>query len=164
MRDPAGAFEAESRHVLIVDDNLDYAENIAEMLQIQGCPSEICETAEEALPVALSARVTVIITDYRLPGMNGLELVRRIFRERSVVRAVLISANADDDTRDAARRLGAEFLAKPVDFAALDWVVQWNHDSAGPREVRSRPRDPRADVVLSSWDESYRPYSAKLRR
>ena len=118
--------------MLIVDDNLEYAQNIAEILEIEGCATEIFETAEEALPVALSSRVTVVITDFRLPGMNGIELVTRIFRERGRLPAAVMSACAEGDTEDAARRLGVEFLDKPVDFAALDRVV---HAAA----ARSRP-------------------------
>jgi len=59
------------------------------------------------------------VTDYRLPGMTGAELVRRIRAKRASVRAVVISAYTDDGTVKAAREAGAEFLSKPVDLGAL---------------------------------------------
>ena len=106
--------------VLVVDDNLEYAQNIAEILQIIGnCATEVFTTAEEALPVALDPRITLVVTDYRLPGMNGVELVRRVLSERDDVKAVVISAYADDSAVLAARQLGAMFLNKPVDFTEL---------------------------------------------
>ena len=110
--------------VVVVDDNVEYAQNIAEILEISGCATEVYGSAEEALPGALAPRVTTIITDYRLPGMNGIELVRRIFSERDGVRAVVISAYADDKAVDAARLLGADFLPKPVDFGVLGRLVR----------------------------------------
>jgi DNA-binding NtrC family response regulator len=115
---------SEVAHVLVVDDNLEYAQNIAEILEIGGCATEVYASAEEALPVALAPLVTTVITDYRLPGMNGIELVRRILSERSGVQAVVISAYADDNAVDAARTLGAAFLPKPVDFGVLGRLVR----------------------------------------
>ncbi|HXT99983.1 MAG TPA: response regulator [Polyangia bacterium] len=110
---------------MVVDDNVEYAQNIAEILQIGGCAAEVYASAEEALPVALAPRVRAVITDYRLPGMNGIELVRRIFSERQGVQAVVISAYADDTAGDAARMLGANFLPKPVDFSVLGRLVRF---------------------------------------
>jgi DNA-binding NtrC family response regulator len=114
----------EPSHVVIVDDNVEYAQNIAEILELRGCATEVFATAEEALPVALASRVKAIITDYRLPGMNGVELVRRILSERDGVQAVVISAYADEKAVDAARLLGADFLPKPVDFGLLGQIVR----------------------------------------
>jgi DNA-binding NtrC family response regulator len=109
--------------VLIVDDNVAYAQNIAEILELKGFVTVVFENAEEALPRATTSEVSVVITDYRLPGMNGVELVRRVRRERPLVSAVVISAYADDRVVDDAKALGVEFLPKPVDFAALDRIV-----------------------------------------
>jgi DNA-binding NtrC family response regulator len=115
---------SEPAEVLVVDDNVEYAQNIAEILEISGCRTEVFATAEDALPVALASQVRTVITDYRLPGMNGIELVRRVLSERDGVRAVVISAYADDMAIDAARMLGANFLPKPVDFGVLGRLVR----------------------------------------
>jgi DNA-binding NtrC family response regulator len=109
--------------VVVVDDNVAYAQNIAEILEIRGCAAEVYATAEDALPVVLASVVRAVITDYRLPGMDGIELVRRIFSARGDVRAVVISAYADETAVTAARQLGAEFLSKPVDFGLLGQLV-----------------------------------------
>ena len=110
--------------VLVVDDNVEYAQNIAEILAIGGCETEVYASAEEALLVALAPQIRAVITDYRLPGMNGIELVRRILSERAGVQAIVISAYADDIAVDAARMLGANFLPKPVDVAALERLIR----------------------------------------
>lgn len=108
--------------LVIVDDNRELAENIAEILEINGHHARIFQSAEEALPVALSPRVSALITDYRLPGMNGIDLIATILRVRSVP-AIVMSAYTDDRIQDAARALGAEFFSKPIDIVRLNRLV-----------------------------------------
>ena len=105
--------------VLVVDDNQDLAENIAEILSLHGYTAVIAGSAEDALPKALPDGPALLVTDFRLPGISGAELVRQIRARRQGVRAVVISAYTDDGTIAAARDVGAEFLPKPVDFGAL---------------------------------------------
>ena len=109
--------------VLIVDDNQDLAENIAEILSLKGFATEIATSAEDALPKALPDGPGILVTDYRLPGMSGAELVRAVRQTRQAVRAVVISAYTDERTISAARRAGADFLPKPVDFASLSQLL-----------------------------------------
>jgi|ERR1022692_818318 DNA-binding NtrC family response regulator len=110
--------------VVIVDDNLELAENIAEILGLEGHPTEVFESAEEALPNALSEDVAIIVTDYRLPGMTGAEFLKLIRQVRRQLHAVVISAYTDDETMKAAREADARFLPKPVDFAWLRTFVR----------------------------------------
>jgi len=105
--------------VLVVDDNQDLAENIAEILSLRGFAATVVASAEEALPKALPDGPELLVTDFRLPGINGAELVRQVRQRRQEVRAIVISAYTDDRTIAAARDVGAEFLSKPVDFGAL---------------------------------------------
>ena len=112
-----------TRSVLIVDDNQDLAENIAEILSMRGFATEIATSAEEALPKALPDGPGILVTDYRLPGMTGADLVREIRQQRAALRAIVISAYTDDRTISAARSAGADFLPKPVDFASLSQLL-----------------------------------------
>ena len=117
------AIPVTTRSVLIVDDNQDLAENIAEILSMRGYTTEIATSAEEALPKAIPDGPWLLVTDYRLPGMSGADLVREIRQVRRGVRAVVISAYTDDRTISAARSAGADFLPKPVDFASLSQLL-----------------------------------------
>ena len=116
--------ETAPAHVLIVDDNLAYAENLAEILELSGCPSAVFATAEEALPAALDPHANAVITDFRLPGMNGIELIAQIIRARGSLPAIVISAYADEGVVDAAKALGAEFHAKPVALPLIERFVR----------------------------------------
>jgi DNA-binding NtrC family response regulator len=112
------------RRVLIIDDNVALAENIAEILEMHGYTTEVASSAEEALARFAPPPPDVVVTDYRLPGINGANLVRRIGDMGVQVNAVVISAFTDDGTMEDARDAGAAFLAKPLDFDALGRLVQ----------------------------------------
>jgi len=109
--------------VLIVDDNAALAENIAEVLEMDGYETRVANTATEGLAPATSWSHDVLITDYRLPDISGAELVRRIKKMGVAVVAVVISAYTDDSTIEDARSAGASFVPKPVDFAAIGKLI-----------------------------------------
>ena len=110
--------------VLIVDDNAGLAENIAEILELDGHTAVVAASAEEALAKAPASDPEVVVTDYRLPGINGADLVKR-FKQMGVrVRAVVISAYTDERTIREATDAGADFVAKPVDFRRLSQLVR----------------------------------------
>jgi CheY-like chemotaxis protein len=120
-----GVFRGEDmRRVLIVDDNAALAENIAEVLELDGHETKVATTAIEGLSKATSWTHDVLITDYRLPDISGAELVRRVKGLGLLVHAVVISAYTDDSTMEDARSAGAAFFPKPVDFKALGRIVQ----------------------------------------
>jgi DNA-binding NtrC family response regulator len=111
------------QRILIVDDNLDLAENLAEILQIDGHLTQIAASAEEAMAKALEREPDVVVTDYRLPGINGALFVKEFCGTRIHVHAVVISAYTDEDTIKEAREAGATFMAKPLDFKFLTrWI------------------------------------------
>ena len=110
--------------VLIVDDNVGLAENIAEILQLDGHSTEVACSAEEAMPKVAQTGPDVVITDFRLPGMNGTEFLRRFRGESKHPYAVVISAYTDEGTISEATRAGATFIAKPVDFQVLCRIVR----------------------------------------
>jgi len=109
----------DARYVLIVDDNLELAENIAEILQLEGLSAEVVASAEDALARTAESAPRAIVTDYRLPGMNGAQLLRTLARAGVQARAVVISAYTDSSTMRDAEDAGAAFVPKPLDFETL---------------------------------------------
>ena len=124
----AVALPATPRRVLIVDDNVDLAENIAEILQLDGHLTDVAASAEEAYPKVMQGRPDVVVTDYRLPGENGADFVKRFRQVHVQVVAVVISAYTDEDTIEEATQAGAMFVPKPVDFTILSRLI---HDLEG---------------------------------
>ena len=111
-------------HILVVDDSLALAENIAEVFGLEGLESVVAANAEEALALTLVRDLTAVITDLRLPGIDGTELVNRLRPGREHVRFALISAYSDEDTMNRAREVGASFFPKPIDIGRLTRFVR----------------------------------------
>ena len=115
---------------LVVDDNVNFADNIAEFLEIDGWDTDVAASGEEALSKAPGREPTIVVTDYRLPGMNGTEFVERYRKEHPQVMAVVISAHDDERMIKSAIAVGAAFLPKPVDFAVLSRLICRREGSA----------------------------------
>jgi DNA-binding response OmpR family regulator len=114
-----------SRKLLIVDDHVDLAENLAEIFADSGYAVDIATSAEAALDKLRSSSYGGLITDFRLPGRSGVELVRELRRARIPVPVVMVSAFADSAVVAEAEEAGAlEVLPKPLDFRRLFNLVE----------------------------------------
>jgi two-component system C4-dicarboxylate transport response regulator DctD len=112
------------RRVLIVDDNAELADNLAELLELAGYQASVAGSAEEALPLALQDGVCFVVTDFRLPGRSGADLIRDLRDRGWTVPAAVMSAFTDDLTIALSRATGiAEFIPKPVDFQRLTQLI-----------------------------------------
>jgi CheY-like chemotaxis protein len=108
------------RRYLIVDDNLDFAENLAEILRDGGDEAVLAGGGREALALAGGPRFDALLTDMRMPLMGGAELVHEFRRLDPGVAAIVVTAHAGDDALEAARREGLlAVLPKPVPVGRL---------------------------------------------
>jgi CheY-like chemotaxis protein len=108
------------RTYLVVDDNPDFAENLAEILRDRGDEVAVAATGPEAVALARGRRFDALLTDMRMPLMGGAEVVHEIRRTDRAVPAMVITAHVGDDAIEAARREGLlAVLPKPVDVPRL---------------------------------------------
>jgi len=108
------------RTYLVVDDNRDFAENLAEILRDRGDDVVVAESGPQAVERARARRFDAVLTDMRMPLMGGAEVVHELRRTDPGVPAMVITAHAGDDAIDAARREGLlAVLSKPVDVPRL---------------------------------------------
>jgi len=106
--------------IATVDDDRRVRESVQSVLESAGYDAVTFESAEAFLESGALSRVTCVIADVRLPGMDGTELQRRIRRERRQLAVILITAHDDEDVRRQALRDGAvAFLVKPFDGGDL---------------------------------------------
>ncbi len=119
---------ADPRRILIIDDNLALAENIAEILQLNGYATDVAESPEAAMNIACKNQPDVVVTDYRLPGVNGTGLLKQLRAMGLCPRAIVISAFSDYRTMEEARDAGAAFLAKPLDLTVLGSLIQGQNE------------------------------------
>ena len=123
---PQGArAQAETRaegpfRILVVDDESAIRDFMAIVFRDEGYAVEVAGTAEEALKLLQRAPVDTVFSDIRMPGMNGVELLRRVRREYPETEVVIMTSDATVDTAIAALREGAyDYLLKPVDDVAI---------------------------------------------
>jgi CheY-like chemotaxis protein len=108
------------RSYLVVDDNRDFAENLAEILRDRGDDVAVASSGPEAVALARARRFDAVLTDMRMPLMGGAEVVHEVRRGDPGVPAMVITAHAGDDALDAARREGLlAVLSKPVEVPRL---------------------------------------------
>jgi FixJ family two-component response regulator len=109
------------KHLVVgVDDDFRLRESLKSLVESAGYAAAVYSSAEEFLQSGTLAGANCLITDVRMPGMDGIELQRRIRLERPELPVVFISAHQDDEARQRALDEGAiRFLYKPFDGAEL---------------------------------------------
>lgn len=112
-------------HVLIVDDEVNIRNALVTMLEKRGYRVFGAGTGEEAQRHLEETRVDLVITDLRMPGMGGLEFLRRLKHKWPDTEAVVMTAFGSIDTAVEAMRLGAyDYLTKPIDRERFGVVVE----------------------------------------
>jgi len=114
--------------VLLVDDSATMLLSMSSIITRAGMPCETASSAEAAIAkVNQGVTPSIVITDYHMPGMHGVELIeklRRIAATRFVPMLVL-TTDSDQGKRSAAKTAGATgWLVKPVDQAQLLQVLK----------------------------------------
>ncbi|MEW5685388.1 MAG: response regulator [Pseudomonadota bacterium] len=105
--------------VLVVDDDAAVRSALAFSLELQGLDVTTCESGEALLLSDLPAADACLVIDERLPGISGMETVRRL-RDRNVaLPAILITTNPGPGLREAAREAGVPIVEKPLIGDAL---------------------------------------------
>ena len=106
--------------VAAVDDDDRVRASIQSVLESAGYEAVVFASAEAFLESGVLRQGTCLLADVRLPGMDGLELQRRIRRARPQLPIIFITAHDDEHIRQQALRDGAvDFLVKPFDAAQL---------------------------------------------
>ena len=106
--------------VFVIDDQDAVRGALAEMLAVFGYSVRTFESADAFLAALTGEETGCIVADVRMPGTDGIELVRELVRRNSTLPVVLISGHADVPMAVAAIKAGAEdFIEKPVDDVAL---------------------------------------------
>ncbi len=111
--------------VLLVEDDPALGEMFADVLRERGHEVTLAADVEAAIESLRSVAFDVLVTDLRLPGASGLELLAWVKSEGLALRVVVASAFATVELALHARRLGArEVLSKPVEPEALVAAVE----------------------------------------
>jgi len=115
--------------ILLVDDDEAVRTVIGEQLRDAGAHVEIAESGESALELAAvtGKAFDVLLSDFAMPGMNGLETIRAVRKSHPSIRAVLMTGYADDDVLDAHEERTA-LVRKPVALGELVAALAGDRD------------------------------------
>lgn len=111
-----------SRRILIVDDERDTCDCLEQYFRARGFAVTSVFSGEEALERLNQDPVDVILLDVVLPGISGLEVLRRVKELKPRVRVIIVTAHDLKEFREEARHHGAcGYITKPFDFSERTW-------------------------------------------
>ena len=111
--------------ILIVDDDPGQRSLLDSFLRSQGFQTVLASSGQQALEILRTEPFSLMISDVRMPGLSGLETLRRARQEHAVLPVLLVTAYADIREAVGAMRDGAlNYLAKPIDLDELLATVQ----------------------------------------
>jgi len=123
--------ENETPHVLLVDDDQALLQALPHMvaLRLHGVQVDTAASAEEALVMARSCDYDAIVSDIKMPGMDGIELLSRLHEHRPETPILLITGHMEQKLVIEAMQKGAyDFIQKPIErvyfVAALHRAIQ----------------------------------------
>ena len=106
--------------VLVIDDERSFTEEMQELLQNTGFKAFVANTARQGLNILKTQEIDLLILDIRLPGVNGLDILKEVKGIYPKMEVIIVSAHGDMESVIRAMRLGAlDYLRKPfrhVDF------------------------------------------------
>ena len=113
--------------VLVVDDELPICELLDEFLSEQGHEVSTATNGEEALLVFEKEAPQMVLLDIKMPGMDGMEVLRRIKEIDSDSGVIMISAFGDTSTVQEALQKGAyHYMEKPIELMQLhELILDW---------------------------------------
>ena len=109
-------------HILLVDDEVAFANTLAQRLQLRGLKVGIAYDGEQALSKLKESALDVIVLDLRMPGMDGMEVLKEIKKGHPDVQVIILTGHGTERDAEMAKTLGGfDFLNKPVE---IDTLVQ----------------------------------------
>lgn len=111
-------------NIVVVDDETDVREVLAEYLELRGFDVRQAACGEEALEMAAASCPDVVLLDLGMPGLSGIETLRRLKTDSPRACVIIVSGTRDQDLAQKALAMGAaDYVPKPVDFEYLETIL-----------------------------------------
>lgn len=125
--------------ILIVDDEKDFVEMFSLRLSNQGEKVSTAFSGKEALQVLGKTPIDVVILDIRMPGMDGIETLKKIKAAHPLVEVIMLTGHGSTETAVDGMKSGAfDYLMKPADFKDINTKVAkaWARKDAHEERIR----------------------------
>jgi DNA-binding NtrC family response regulator len=114
-----------SEKVLIVDDEKDFLETIAERLGLRGMDVSTATSAEDALQMVEEGAYDVVIMDFMMPALDGFKALKLLKQRQPEIQIILLTGNVPGKAHIEAKKLGAlDVIEKPPDLKSLIQKIQ----------------------------------------
>ncbi|WP_243313086.1 response regulator [Fundidesulfovibrio agrisoli] len=111
--------------LLLVDDEENFVNTLAERMKMRDVPSKVVYSGEAALDALKTGEPDVMILDLRMPGIDGMEVLRKVRQTNPTVRIIILTGHGTDLDEEEARKLGAfHYHKKPIDIDELLGTVK----------------------------------------
>lgn len=111
--------------VLIIDDDEDLSDLLSDWLSLAECVVELASTGEQGLKKLNSGSYDLILLDWHLPDMTGVETLSRYRAEGGTGNILMLTGKSDEKSRQAGMAAGAnDFLVKPFKLEELEGRIQ----------------------------------------
>ncbi len=138
--------------ILIVDDEKDFVEMFYLRLTKQGEKVSTAFSGQEALDLLEKTQIDVVILDIRMPGMDGIETLKKIKESYPLVEVILLTGHGSTETAVEGMKAGAfEYLMKPADFEDISQKLANAWKRKDEQEERIRKAEARL-LLRRTWE------------
>jgi CheY-like chemotaxis protein len=117
--------------VMLVDDEREYVETLSERLQMRDMGANVVYDGKEALSVLDKEEPEVMVLDLKMPGIDGMEVLRHIKEEHPRVEVIVMTGQGSEEDKESCMKLGAfAYLEKPVDVEVLSQIMRKAYQKA----------------------------------
>lgn len=121
--------------VLLVDDEHDLVQTLSERLLMRDMGSAVAYDGESALKLMEDDDPEVMIIDLKMPGIDGLEVLRKVKQTRPEIEVIILTGKGSEDDQAKCMQLGAfGYLQKPVDIEKLSNMLKQAHEKIQGRQ------------------------------
>jgi len=138
--------------VLLVDDEEQFVEVLAQRLQARNCHVESAFNGDDAIEFINAHEVDVVVLDVLMPGRDGIETLREIKRIKPLVEVIMLTGHGTVETAIQGMKLGAyDYLMKPTDTTELVDKIAKAHQRKKDQEDRIRQAEVDRLVRTRGW-------------
>jgi two-component system, OmpR family, response regulator CpxR len=140
-------FELPSK-VLLVDDEREFVQTLSERLLMRDMGSAVAYDGESALNMIAEDEPEVMILDLKMPGIDGIEVLRRVKQSRSEIEVIILTGHGSEADRETCMKLGAfAYLQKPVDIEVLSETLKRANEKVQQAKAQKRKKEPSGRAV-----------------
>ena len=112
-------------NILLVDDEVAFANTLAQRLQLRGLKVRLAYNGEQALSTIREVGSDVVVLDLRMPGMDGMEVLKEIKKGNPEIQVIILTGHGTERDAEQAKKFGGfDFLNKPVDIDTLEQKIK----------------------------------------